>query len=89
GWLGRARRLLEDLEPGAEHGWLWVHEAEKLLFANETESARELARRASTLTRSRGLSLRTTDESQVGLIDHHLSWEGSSGRERRRVKAQT
>ena len=35
------------------------------------------------------LPLWTTDESQVGLIDHHLSWESSSGRERRRVKAQT
>jgi hypothetical protein len=35
------------------------------------------------------LQHRTTDESQVGLIDHRLSWESSSGRERRRVKAQT
>lgn len=25
GWLARARRLLEGLEPGPEHGWLWVH----------------------------------------------------------------
>jgi DNA-binding CsgD family transcriptional regulator/Tfp pilus assembly protein PilF len=55
GWLGRARRLLEDLEPGAEHGWLWVHEAEKLLLANDTESARELARRAAELGKELGV----------------------------------
>lgn len=55
GWLGRARRLLEDLEPGPEHGWLWVHEAEKLLLANDTGSARRLATRAAELGEELGV----------------------------------
>ena len=44
-WLGRARRLLDGLEPGSEHGWLYVHEAEKHRFAHETARARELGAR--------------------------------------------
>jgi LuxR family maltose regulon positive regulatory protein len=49
GWLGLARRLLKGLEPGAEHGWLFVHEAEKYLLANDTVRARELGTRAAGL----------------------------------------
>ncbi|HWI06992.1 MAG TPA: LuxR C-terminal-related transcriptional regulator [Solirubrobacteraceae bacterium] len=55
GWLGRARRLLEGLEPGAEHGWLWVHEAEKLLYAGDTSAARELGAQAVELGERLGL----------------------------------
>jgi DNA-binding NarL/FixJ family response regulator len=80
GWLGRARRLLAELEPGAEHGWLWVHEAEKLLLANDTQRARELATRAAQLGRqldvvdlemmglaTEGLALVTEGEVEVGI----------------------
>lgn len=42
GWLARARRLLDELDPGVEHGWLWVHEAEKHLLMGETTRTREL-----------------------------------------------
>jgi len=28
GWLERARRMLADMEPSAEHGWLLLHEAD-------------------------------------------------------------
>lgn len=69
GWLGRARRLLEDLEPGPEHGWLWVHEAEKLVFANNTEPARELARRAAEL----GKELGVVDLEMMGLATEGLA----------------
>jgi ATP/maltotriose-dependent transcriptional regulator MalT len=69
GWLGRARRLLDDLEPGPEHGWLWVHEAEKLLFANDTESARELATHAAQLGRELG----AVDLEMMGLATEGLA----------------
>src|SRR5919109_3155173 len=69
GWLGRARRLLEGLDPGPEHGWLWVHEAEKLLFANDTESARELATRAAEL----GKKLGVVDLEMMGLATEGLA----------------
>ena len=49
GWLGRAQRLLEGLEPGPEHGWLWVHDAEKRLMVGDMASARELGARAAAL----------------------------------------
>ena len=55
GWLGRARRLLEGLEPGPEHGWLWVHEAEKYLIAGDTARTRELGARAGQLGEQLGL----------------------------------
>ena len=46
GWLARARRLLVDLEPGPEHGWLDVHEAEKRLLVNDAVRARSGSARA-------------------------------------------
>jgi DNA-binding CsgD family transcriptional regulator len=49
GWLGRAQRLLEGLEPSPEHGWLWVHDAEKRMMVGDTASARELGARAAAL----------------------------------------
>ena len=55
GWLGRARRLLEGSEPSAEQGWLCVHEAEKRLFADDTERARALGEEATRLGRQLGI----------------------------------
>ena len=63
GWLGRARRLLESLEPGPEHGWLWVHEAEKDLIVGDTASARERGARAAEL----GERLGNVDLQMMGL----------------------
>jgi DNA-binding CsgD family transcriptional regulator len=54
GWLARARRLLDGAEESLEHGWLWVHEAEQLIAAEDTRSARELGRRAAELGRRLG-----------------------------------
>lgn len=53
GWLQRARQLLEGLEPGAEHGWLWLREASFGLGSNP-ERARELTCEARELGRALG-----------------------------------
>jgi DNA-binding CsgD family transcriptional regulator len=55
GWLGRAQRLLEGLEPCEEHGWLWVHDAEKRLMIGDLAGARELGTRAAALGDQLGL----------------------------------
>lgn len=69
GWLGRARRLLDGLEPGSEHGWLFVHEAEKHLYTHDTARARELAARAAELGRHLGL----VDLEMMGLAHEGLA----------------
>jgi LuxR family maltose regulon positive regulatory protein len=47
GWLQRARRLLEPLEEGVEHGWLYLWEGHLVRMSEEdTARARELAARA-------------------------------------------
>ena len=57
GWLQRAHRLLEDLEPGPEHARLAVWEAHlDLLFHNDTDRARERIAEAIDLGRSLGLA---------------------------------
>ena len=44
GWLQRARRLLDGLEPGPEHAWLAVREgAFAFLAEHDTTRARRLA----------------------------------------------
>jgi DNA-binding NarL/FixJ family response regulator len=43
GWLGRARRLLEPLEPGPDHGWLAFHEGYVAHLAGDLAEARRLA----------------------------------------------
>lgn len=63
GWLSRAQRLLEGLEPVQEHGWLWVHDAEKRLMVGDTASARELGARAAAL----GARLDMVDLQMMGL----------------------
>lgn len=69
GWLARARRLLEGLEPGPEHGWLWVHEAEKLLNAHDTAGARALGAAVTDLGRRLGLM----DLEMMGLATEGLA----------------
>ena len=43
GWLGRARRLLEPLESGPDHGWLAFHEGYVAHVAGDLAEARRLA----------------------------------------------
>jgi LuxR family transcriptional regulator, maltose regulon positive regulatory protein len=54
GWLQRAHRLLDDLEPGADHGWLAIHEA-SLVLDEDTATAREQGARAVELGREFGV----------------------------------
>jgi LuxR family maltose regulon positive regulatory protein len=50
GWLQRAHRLLDDLEPGPGHGWLAVHEA-SIIVNEDPATARRLAAQAVELGR--------------------------------------
>ena len=51
GWLGRAHRLLDPLEPGPDHGWLAFLEGYMAHAGGETAKAAELARLATELGR--------------------------------------
>jgi ATP/maltotriose-dependent transcriptional regulator MalT len=56
GWFRRARRLLEELPPAAEHGWLWIWEGQiTLIVGNDPATARGLGRDAAELGRTLGL----------------------------------
>ena len=56
GWLGRARRLLEPLEPGPDHGWLAFHEGYIAHADGDTAKARRLASEAAELGREFGVA---------------------------------
>jgi len=52
GWLQRAHSLIDDLEPGVDHGWLAIHEGHIAVSLEEdTAKARQLAVRAVELGR--------------------------------------
>jgi LuxR family maltose regulon positive regulatory protein len=55
GWLRRARRLLDKLEPGPEHGWLAFHEGYVAHASGDSGSARALAVQAAELGRRFGV----------------------------------
>jgi DNA-binding NarL/FixJ family response regulator len=55
GWLQRAHRLLDDREPGPDHGWLAVHEA-SLVVDDDPAAARPLAVKAAELGRRFGVA---------------------------------
>jgi DNA-binding NarL/FixJ family response regulator len=55
GWLGRARRLLEPLEEGPEHGWLAFHEGYVARLRGDNAAATERAARAGRLGRRLGV----------------------------------
>jgi LuxR family transcriptional regulator, maltose regulon positive regulatory protein len=55
GWLQRAHSLIDELEPGVDHGWLAIHEGHIAVSLEEdTAKARQLARRAIELGRAFG-----------------------------------
>src|SRR6266496_5907830 len=55
GWLQRAHSLIDDLEPGVDHGWLAIHEGHIAVALDEdTAKARRLATRAIELGRAFG-----------------------------------
>jgi hypothetical protein len=49
GWLWRAGRMLEPLEPGPDHGWLAFHEGHIAGMCSDTVKAGELGARAAQL----------------------------------------
>jgi len=56
GWLERARRLLDGVEPGAEHGWLALWEGHfALLYRRDSALARERGGAALEIGRRLGL----------------------------------
>lgn len=55
GWLGRARRLLEPLEEGPEHGWLAFHEGYVARLRADNAAAVERAALAARLGRRFGV----------------------------------
>ena len=56
GWLQRAHRLLDPLEPRPEHGWLAFQEGYFAYGGNDTARARELAVHAAELGRRFGVA---------------------------------
>jgi len=56
GWLGRARRLLDGLEPGPERGWLAFHEGYLAHLSGDDAGALESARLAAELGRQLGVA---------------------------------
>src|SRR5437764_6461682 len=53
GWLQRAHSLIDDLEPGIDHGWLAIHEGHiAISLTEDTAKARQLAARAVELGRA-------------------------------------
>jgi DNA-binding NarL/FixJ family response regulator len=54
GWLQRAHRLLDGLEPGPDHAWLAIHEA-SLILDDDPVTARRLAAGAAALGRRFGV----------------------------------
>jgi len=51
GWLQRAHRLLDPLEPGPEHGWLAFHDGYVASMRGEADKAEELGAYAAELGR--------------------------------------
>ena len=76
GWLQRAGRLLDGLDPVPEHGWLALREGEfAFLFENDIAATRRFAERA----RSIGMALGVPDIefSALGLEGLALASQGS------------
>jgi ATP/maltotriose-dependent transcriptional regulator MalT len=66
GWIGRAERLLEPLDPGPLHGWVWVARAYRM---TELDAAEDLTARAVDVARSAGdVDLELVALSQLGLV---------------------
>jgi LuxR family transcriptional regulator, maltose regulon positive regulatory protein len=69
GWFRRATRILDDLAPAPEHGWLAALGAEMALATGDTAAAVRLGARA----RELGRALRITDIEMLGLATEGLA----------------
>jgi DNA-binding NarL/FixJ family response regulator len=66
GWLGRAERMLHDVEPGVLQGWVWVARAYRI---DDLVAAEDLTRRALAMARTvDDVDLELVAMSQLGLI---------------------
>lgn len=84
GWLQLARRLLDDLDPGPDHGWLAVHEgAIAFGLEGDTDTARRLGARAAELGRER--DVRELEMVGLGLEGVALVNQGAVGEGMRRL----
>ena len=55
GWLQRAHSLIDDVDPGVDHGWLAIHEGHiAVSLTEDTAKARKLAAQAVALGRAFG-----------------------------------
>ncbi len=76
GWLRRARRLLDGLDPSAEHAWLALREAETVVFhRRDTQTARCLLAEASSYADR--LGLRDVEVVTLALLGLVLVTEGT------------
>jgi DNA-binding NarL/FixJ family response regulator len=66
GWIARAQRLLDPIEPGPSHGWLWITRAYRM---PDLTAAEGLTRQAIDVARAAAdVDLEVTAASQLGLI---------------------
>ncbi len=66
GWIARAERLLDRIEPGAAQGWVWVTRAYRMA---DLDGAEQLTRRSLDLAERLGdVDLELAAASQLGLI---------------------
>lgn len=75
GWLRRARRLLESVDPGPDHGWLAFHEGYLALLSGDTTRMAELGAQASEL----GRRFEVADLEMLGLALQLASLAGVVG----------
>ncbi len=88
GWLQRAHSLLDDLEPGPDHGWLAFHEGHVAVSLNEdTATAKRLAARALELAREFGVH--ELEMLALGLEGRALVSEGNLEEGMRRLDEST
>ncbi len=69
GWMRRATRILDDLDPVPEHGWLAALEAQLALEAGDMAEALRLGTRTQQLGRALGI----TDLEMLGLATEGLA----------------
>jgi hypothetical protein len=79
GWVARAERLLEPLEPGPLHGWAWVARAYRMADVNVAEDL--------TTSGRGGREIRERRRSQAGRLVAAGFDPGGQGTDRERLRA--
>ncbi len=88
GWIQRAHSLLEDVEPGPDHGWVAFHEGHLAVSLNEdTATGKRLAARALEIAREFGIY--ELEMLALGLEGRALVSEGNLEEGMRRLDEST